>query len=125
MLERIDLSNPEWGFTFSSCVIAGDFIFTAHHSGYDYEAGRWPEGIEEQTEQCFRNLKRTLGAAGVTLDDVVKVTLLLKNAEDFPRIRAAFRRHFVGGYPARTGGIIQFLDSECLVQMDAVAYRSR
>jgi hypothetical protein len=34
-IERIDLNDPEWGFTFSSCVIAGDFVFTAHHGGYD------------------------------------------------------------------------------------------
>ena len=28
-VEKIDL-YPEWGFTFSSCVVAGDYVFTSH-----------------------------------------------------------------------------------------------
>lgn len=124
-IERIDLNNPAWGFTFSNCVIAGDLIFTAHHSGYDVEAGLWPEGIEAQTEQCFRNLKRTLEAAGVTLDDVVKTTVFLKSAGDFREMREVYRRAFTAGYPARSGLITEFLDPECLVQIEAIAYRPR
>lgn len=42
MIERVDLSNPDRGFTSSSCVIAGDLVFTAHHAGYDFERGGWP-----------------------------------------------------------------------------------
>jgi 2-iminobutanoate/2-iminopropanoate deaminase len=122
-IERIDLHDPSWGFTFSNCVIAGDFVFTSHHAGYDSERGKWPESIEEQTEQCFRNLERTLQAAGVTLDDVVKTTVFLKNATDFGKMREVYRRAFTGGYPARSGLITAFLDPECLIQIEAVAYK--
>jgi 2-iminobutanoate/2-iminopropanoate deaminase len=122
-IAKIDLHNPDWGFTFSSCVIAGDFVFTSHHGGYGFEEGRWPEGIELQTEQCFKNLKRTLGAAGVTLDDVVKTTVYLKQARDFPAMKDVYRRQFTDGYPARSGLITEFLDPECLIQIEAVAYK--
>ena len=124
-VKRIDLNNPDWGFTFSSCVIAGGFVFTSHHGGYDFEGGQWPESIEEQTEQCFRNLKRTLEAAGVTLDDVIKTTVFLKNAGDFARMREIYRRVFTDGYPARSGLITEFLDPECLIQIEAIAYKPR
>jgi 2-iminobutanoate/2-iminopropanoate deaminase len=124
-IERIDLNNPDCGFTFSSCVIAGDFVFTSHHGGYDFEEGRWPEGIKAQTEQCVRNLEKTLEAAGVTLTDVVKTTVFLKKAEDFETMREVYRREFTDGYPARSGLITAFLDPECLVQMEAVAYKTR
>jgi len=124
-IAKIDLHNPDWGFTFSSCVIAGDFIFTSHHGGYSFEEGRWPEGIESQTEQCFKNLKRTLEAAGVTLDDVVKTTVYLKQARDFPAMREVYRRQFTDGYPARSGLITEFLDPECLIQIEAMAYKSK
>jgi 2-iminobutanoate/2-iminopropanoate deaminase len=124
-IERIDLNDPEWGFTFSSCVIAGDFVFTAHHGGYDEGAGKWPAGIEAQTEQCFKNLRRTLEAAGVTLDDVVKTTVLLRNAGDFAGMREVYRRQFSRGYPARTGVISEFLDPECLIQIEAAAYKPK
>jgi len=39
-IERIDLNNPDWGFTFSSCVVAGDYVFTSHHGGYNFEKDR-------------------------------------------------------------------------------------
>ena len=124
-IAKIDLHNPDWGFTFSSCVIAGDFVFTSHHGGYSFEEGGWPEGIESQTEQCFKNLKRTLEAAGVTLDDVVKTTVYLKQARDFPAMREVYRRQFTDGYPARSGLITEFLDPECLIQIEAMAYKSK
>jgi 2-iminobutanoate/2-iminopropanoate deaminase len=123
-VRRIDL-DPEWDFAFSSCVVAGDYIFTAHHSGYRREQRAWPEGIEEQTEQCFTNLERSLAAAGATLNDVVKTTVLLKTARHFQRMNDVYRRHFEGGYPARTGLVTGFLDPECLVQIEAVAYKPK
>jgi 2-iminobutanoate/2-iminopropanoate deaminase len=124
-LEHIDLNDPDWGFTFSSCVIAGDFIFTAHHAGYDFERGKWPEGIKAQTEQCFENLMRTLAEAGATLNDVVKTTVFFKDTADFPKLREVYRRVFTDGYPARSGLVTEFLDPQCLVQIEAVAYKPR
>jgi 2-iminobutanoate/2-iminopropanoate deaminase len=124
-LEHIDLNDPDWGFTFSSCVIAGDFIFTAHHAGYDFERGKWPEGIKAQTEQCFENLMRTLAEAGATLNDVVKTIVFFKDTADFPKLREVYRRVFTDGYPARSGLVTEFLDPQCLVQIEAVAYKPR
>ena len=124
-IERIDLNDPEWGFTFSSCVVAGDFIFTAHHAGYDFERGKWPEGIEAQTEQCFANLERTLAEAGATLNDVVRALVLFRDTANFQGLREVFRRVFTEGYPARSALITEFLERDCLVQIELVAYKPR
>ena len=122
--EIIDLNPKEYGFTFSSCVKAGDFIFTAHHAGFLDEDGNVIEGIEAQTERCLTNLGNTLKAAGASFDDVVKTTVLLRNSEDFKMMREVYRRYFSKGFPARTGIVgTDFLDSECLIQIDAVAYK--
>lgn len=122
-VERIDL-YPEYGFTFSTCVVAGDFVFTSHLAGLD-EEGNWPESVEEQTEHCFRRLARTLEAAGATLGDVVKMTVLLRDPGDFLKMNDVYRRQFTDGYPARTVIMTEFLDSECLIQIEAVAYKPR
>lgn len=124
-VERIDLNNPDWGFTFSSYVVAGDYVFTSHHGGYDFEEDRWPESVEEQTQQCFKNLQRTLENAGVTLNDVVKTTVLLKNPGAFEKVKDVYRRVFTNRYPARTTIISEFLAPEILIQIDAVAYKPR
>jgi 2-iminobutanoate/2-iminopropanoate deaminase len=61
----------------------------------------------------------------VTLDDVVKTTVLLRNAGDFVGMREIYRRQFNRAFPARTGVISEFLDPECLIQIEAIAYKSR
>jgi 2-iminobutanoate/2-iminopropanoate deaminase len=122
-VEKIDL-YPEYGFTFSTCVVAGDFVFTSHLAGLD-EEGNWPESVEEQTECCFRRLDRTLEAAGATLGDVVKMTVLLRDPGDFSKMNDVYRRQFTDGYPARTAIMTEFLDSECLIQIEAVACKPR
>jgi len=87
-IEWIDLNNPDRGFTFSSCVVAGDYVFTSHHGGVVDKEGNRLESVEEQTEQCFRSLERTLETAGVTMNDVVKTTVLLKNPVYFEKVTA-------------------------------------
>jgi 2-iminobutanoate/2-iminopropanoate deaminase len=120
--EFIDL-NPDRDFTFSSCVRAGDFIYTSHHGGLFDDDGKIIESIEAQTEQCFRNLAKTLEAAGASLKDIVKTTVLLRSLDDFRPMREVYRRYFTDRYPVRTAIFTDFLDEECLIQIDVVAYR--
>ncbi|GEM_PF-237365 len=115
-IERINL-YPDYDPTFSTCVVAGDFVFTSHVAGLD-EEGKWPGSVEEQTAHCFRNLEKTLNAAGATLSDVVKMTVYLKNIEDFARMREVYREKFTDGYPARMTATSVFIDSEILVIID-------
>lgn len=123
--EIIDLNPKKYGFTFSSCVKAGDFIYTSHHAGFLDKEGNIIEGIEAQTEQCFKNLERTLEAAGTSFNEVIKTTVLLKNKEDFRKMKEVYRRYFNEGFPARTGILTDFLDSACLIQIDMVAYKPK
>ena len=89
------------------------------------EEGNWPESVEEQTEHCFRRLERTLEAAGATLSDVVKMTVYLKNIEDFGKMKEVYGRQFTDGYPARMTATSEFIDPEILVMIEAVAYKPR
>jgi len=124
-IERIDLNDPALGYTFSACVIAGNFIYTSHQAGMVDHLGNKLDTVEAQTEQCFKNLERVLVTAGATLDDIVKATVYLKDIKDFSRMREVYRRHFNHGYPARMTATTDFIDEDCLVMIDAVAYRSK
>ena len=123
--EIINLNPKKYGFTFSSCVKAGDFIYTSHHGGFLDEDGNRLESIETQTEQCFKNLEKTLQAAGASFDDVVKTMVLLKNTEDFKKMKEVYRRYLNKGFPARTTIFTDFLDSACLIQIDMVDYKPK
>ncbi len=121
-IKRIDLSEPESHHTYSSCVVAGDFVFTSHITGFFDDQGNLVEGVPGQAAQCFQNLSAILAAAGATLADVVKVTVYLKNINDFEAMREVYRGVFSDGYPARMTATSKFFDPRCRLQIDAVAY---
>ncbi len=120
-IEKVDLHPDKTvyrNYTFSTFVRAGDFIFS------NFQAANPSGSIEQQTEECFRNLAQTLEAAGASLNDVVKVTILLRNREDFDRMDDVYKRQFSDGYPARiTAFVAGFIDEGSRIQIDAVAYK--
>ncbi|TFG70766.1 MAG: RidA family protein [Anaerolineales bacterium] len=124
-IERINLNDPDSGFTFSTCVLAGNFIYTSHQAGMLDELGNKLDTITAQTVQCFRNLERVLVTAGATLNDIVKITVYLRDIHDFSAMRDVYRLHFAHGYPARMTATSDFVDEDCLVILDVVAYRTK
>lgn len=124
-IERIDLNDPALGFTFSTCVVAGNFIYTSHQAGMVDQLGNKLGSVEAQTEQCFKNLERVLVTAGATLDDIVKTTVYLRDIKDFDAMREVYLRHFKHGFPARMTATTDFIDDDCLVMLDVVAYRTK
>jgi enamine deaminase RidA (YjgF/YER057c/UK114 family) len=52
------------------------------------------EGIVEQTEQCLKNIASALDEAGSSLEDVVRVTYVLPNANEFRACWPVLRKYF-------------------------------
>lgn len=104
--------------TCSSCVVAGDYIFLAHHGG-----GQEVNDIVHQTRATFESMAHTLATVGATLDDLVQVNYYIRNVADFRRGADVFREYFPNGAPARMTVVTQFVGPECLCQMDGIAYK--
>lgn len=104
--------------TVSSCVIAGDYIFLAHHGG-----GQEKDDVVYQMRKTFESMAKTLADAGASLDDMVQVNLYIKNIEDFRAAADVFEEYFKNGAPARMTTTTQFVGSGCLCQMDGIAYK--
>lgn len=114
-VEKVDLDHQGW--TYSSYVKAGDFVFTSICSGSG-------ETITEQTEGALAMLQGYLAHAGCTLDDVVKVTVTFKRGEAFDEMKPVFRKHFPNGYPARNTILVDaFLAPTIKLQIEAIAYK--
>ena len=122
-IKFIDLNKPEDNFTFSNCVVAGDYIFTSHIAGFFDNEGNKVEGVAAQTRQTFHNLASILSEAGAGLEDVVKMTVFLKYMEDFEEMRDTYREMFDRGYPARMTATTNFVDPRCRVMVEAIAYK--
>lgn len=104
--------------TCPSCVVAGDYIFLAHHAG-----GFEKNDIAHQTRVAFEAIKNTLASVGATLDDMVQLNYYIKNTQDFRTGRDVFTEYFPNGAPARMTVVTQFLDDSCLCQIDGIAYK--
>lgn len=104
--------------TCSSCVIAGEYIFLAHHAG-----GQDVNDMGHQVRATIESMKHTLSTVNATLDDIVQVNFYIKNVSDFRKGTDIFREYFKNGAPARTTIVTEFIGSECLCQMDGIAYK--
>lgn len=106
--------------TCSSCVTAGDYLFLAHHAG-GFESG----DVAHQLEAAFNSLGETLAKAEAGFDDIVQIHMYLKRIEDFRAAKEVFYRFFKEGYPARMTTTTEFVSTNCLCMVDAIAYKKR
>lgn len=85
--------------------------------------------MEEQVEGALNDMRDRLGQVGLTLTDVVKMDILLRDVWDIPVMEEVFKRRFQGNYPARKTISTEFAHiggpDGLKVQIDGVAYRSR
>ena len=77
-------------------------------------------GVKEQAEQCLKNIKAIVESIDHAMDDVVKVTVLLKNYADMAAVDEVYTTFFPSGIPARTTFAVSALPLDALVQIDAV-----
>jgi len=109
---------------YSQGIRAGDFLFTAGQAGVDPATGKLVEGgIEAQTRRTLRNIEAILGAAGTSLDRVVKSGVFLREIGDFKAMNAVYAEFFPadGKPPARTTVQVAGLPGGALVEIDVVA----
>jgi 2-iminobutanoate/2-iminopropanoate deaminase len=104
---------------------AGDFVFVTGTGPVDPITGKLVgDTIEQQTEQTIENLGAILEADGVSLSDVVKVTVHLSDTSLFARYNQVYARRFARPYPVRTTvGSDLGHSPGMLIEMDCIAYR--
>ena len=84
--------------------------------------GTVPEGIEQQTEQVWKNIVNCLADAGMGIGDIVKFTSFLTRTEDLAKF-GEVRNRFLGSHrPTSTLLVIQSLARpELLVEVEVIA----
>ena len=77
--------------------------------------------IEEQTEQVLKNLSIVLNGLGLSLQNVAKTTVFLKNMDDFQGMNGVYARMFGDHRPARTTISIRQNPLDALVEIECIA----
>ena len=110
---------------YSQAVLAGDFLYVSGQLPLDPVSGAMAgDTAAEQAEQSIRHLSAILEAAGMTLDDVVKTTVLLADIADFAAVNEVYAKHFTGAVlPARAAFAVRDLPKGAKVEIELVAYK--
>ena len=107
---------------YSQAVQAGNLLFVSGQIPVDPATGAFAgEDIATQARQSLTNLKNILEAAGYTLADVVKTTVLLADIADFAAMNAVYAEFFTENKPARAAFAVKDLPRGALVEIEAIA----
>ena len=77
--------------------------------------------IEQQTEQALNNLAVVLNGLGLSLQNVAKTTVFLKDMADFQGMNAVYARMFGTHRPARTTIAVRQNPLDALVEIECIA----
>jgi 2-iminobutanoate/2-iminopropanoate deaminase len=109
---------------YSQAVEAGNMIFVSGQLPLDPETMVFvSEDIQEQTKQCLKNLTAILQSAGYEAKDIVKVTVFLKDMNDFARMNEVYATFFTDHKPARAAVEVARLPKDAQVEIEAVAIK--
>jgi reactive intermediate/imine deaminase len=127
-IERVTL-EPDWyePYRISQAIRANGLIFVSGQAGID-ESGRTVAAgdLDAQGRQAFANLTRVLGAAGASLSDVVKVTIMVTDMSQLDVIIKLREEYFSEPYPADTLlQVARLAQPDWLIEIDAIAVDPR
>jgi 2-iminobutanoate/2-iminopropanoate deaminase len=108
---------------YSQAIKIGPFVFVSGQGPRDPTTGKITSTIESQTRQVLLNVKALVEASGLSLNDVVRVSVFLKNASDFGKMNAVYKTFFKDNPPTRTTVGVKLVERGMLIEIDAIAYR--
>ena len=108
--------------TYSQAVRAGDTVYISGQIGLDPATMQLAEGIDGQTHRVFRNLAAVADAAGLGLQDAVRMTVYLTDLAHFARVNEIMAQYVREPYPARAAVGVAGLPRGALVEVDAILH---
>jgi 2-iminobutanoate/2-iminopropanoate deaminase len=109
---------------FSDAVLSGDTLYVAGHLGIDPHTASTPSDPALEARLVMDAVKHTVESAGLTMDDLVSVTVYCTDLQLYDTFNTVYRTYFHGHYPARA-----FIGSDKLLrgahfEVQGVATRS-
>ena len=109
---------------YSQGIGAGEFVFVSGQTPLRADGTLVDGTTAEQTEQCLRNVREVLLAAGLDMDRVVKTTVYMTELGRFSEMNEVYARHFAAPFPARATVEVSALPKGASVEIDAIATRA-
>ena len=106
---------------YSPAVKVGKLMFISGQLPVNPESGNLVKGdIKKQTIQILKNLSALLDLYSLTLKNVVKTTVFLKNMNDFSEFNTAYAQYFTDEFPARSCIEVARLPKDAEIEIEAI-----
>jgi enamine deaminase RidA (YjgF/YER057c/UK114 family) len=126
IINPLSLARPR-GFSHGILVSGGQLLFLAGQTGSDAEGNIMAPGdLIAQYEQVLRNLKAVVEAASGKMQDIVKITIFVRDRDDYLAHLGPLgqvHRSFFGDYYPATAlfEISRFFQDEALIEIEGIA----
>ena len=108
-------------------VDLGNLVLTSGQIPVNPANGEVPKDIVAQARQSLENVKAIIEQAGLTVGDIVKTTVFVKDLNDFAAVNAEYEKFFKENhrpnFPARSCVEVARLPKDVGVEIEAIAVR--
>ena len=109
---------------YSQAVEAGNTVYVSGQLPIDPATGAFAGlDIASQTRQSLSNMKAILEAAGLSMQNVVKTTVLLADIGEFAAMNEVYAEFFAEPFPARAAYQVAALPKAARVEIEAIAVK--
>ena len=109
---------------YSQAIEACGTVYVSGQLPIDPATGEFAQGgIQAEARQSLTNIKNILAEAGLTMQNVVKVTVLLADISNFAAVNEVYSEFFQAPYPARSAFAVAALPKGANVEIEAIAVR--
>ncbi|MEO7990984.1 MAG: Rid family detoxifying hydrolase [Chryseolinea sp.] len=113
---------PRMSQVFPQAVIADKFIYLSGMPGFDLISGAVVnDNFEDQTRQCFVNIKTILDEAGSSMNKIVKTTIFMVSGNDFSVVNKVYVEFFPDHAPARSTPQVNPFPAGILISVECIA----
>lgn len=108
---------------YSQAIEVNGFVYASGQIPIIPETGELAQGIEAQTKQALTNVKGIMEAAGLSMDNIVKTTVFIKDMNDFAKVNEVYATFFTSDFPARSCVEVARLPKDVLIEVEVIAAR--
>lgn len=113
--------NIDNHYPFSNAVRVGDLLFLSGELGTLANTSKLIEGgIIKETKQTMDNIQASLAKHNLTMDDLVKCTVMLADIKDWPAFNEVYKDYFSKHFPARSAFATNGLALNARVEVECI-----
>lgn len=109
---------------YSQAVLSGNTLYTSGQVAFKPETGELVlDTIENETQQVMSNMSAVLAEAGMTFDNVIKMSIFISDMDNFSRINEVYAQYFTANFPARETVEVARLPKDVNVEISMIAVK--